>query len=97
MRCEEFVRDHLPSVKACIVNLLYREYGMNQMDIANALKVTQPAVSQYISGVRGCDVLPEDICDISKEVAHEIYACHKENRLDETKLDELFCRICKKI
>ncbi len=97
MRCEEFVRDHLPSVKSCIVNVLYKEFGLTQVEISNALDITQPAVSQYLSGVRGCDTLSEEILKESREIAHEIHALLKKEALDQGKLDELFCRICKKI
>ncbi len=97
MRCEDFVRDYLPSVKSCIVNVLYKEFGLTQVEISDALKITQPAVSQYISGVRGCDVLSEEILKESREIALEIHVLLRKEALEQEKLDELFCRVCKKI
>lgn len=54
MRFEaEVISDEiLPAVRSIISNKLQQEYGLTQEEIASRLDVTQPAVSQYISGRR---------------------------------------------
>lgn len=42
-----------PSVKSIITKELIETYNFTQEDVAEKLGITQPAVSQYLSGVRG--------------------------------------------
>lgn len=51
--CETIFSDTLPAVRAIITNEMIQTYGMNQLEIAERLGVTQPAISQYLSGLRG--------------------------------------------
>ena len=51
--CETIFDDTLPAVRAIITNEMIQTYGLNQFEIAEKLGVTQPAVSQYLSGLRG--------------------------------------------
>ncbi len=51
--CETIFDDTLPAVRAIITNEMIKTYGMNQFEVAQKLGITQPAVSQYLSGLRG--------------------------------------------
>lgn len=42
---------------------LQEEYGLNQYEIADVLEVTQPAVSQYLSGKRAKKRIVDDLKD----------------------------------
>lgn len=98
MRCEEFVNDYLPTVKANIAYILYNEYDLKQTEISELLDITQPAVSQYIKGSRGkTKNLPEEIEGCIEEVADEIYRSRNDQDFNQKKIDELMCEICKKI
>ncbi len=43
----------VPALKRRLVEILSREYGMNQVDIARVLGISQSAVSRYLSMERG--------------------------------------------
>lgn len=96
-RCEEFVNDYLPSVKATIVKELHDEYDLNQIEISSVFDITQPAVSQYLRGLRGGDELPERIQSASKEAATEIYELHQNDDATDENINEILCSVCKKI
>jgi len=42
-----------PSLRRRLVEIRYREYGLNQMKIAGLLNITQSAVSRYLRMGRG--------------------------------------------
>ncbi len=54
MRFEsEVIADEvLPAIRSILAEELHREYGLTQEEIASRLKVTQPAVSQYLNEAR---------------------------------------------
>jgi len=47
------VRLIIPSIRVEVAKKLIREYGLSQTEVADRLKVTRAAVSQYLKGVRG--------------------------------------------
>lgn len=98
MRCEEFVKEYLPTVKAEIVDVLYNEHDITQVEISEVLCITQPAVSQYIAGDRGGNKeLEEDLLEETERTAKKLYSLHESGEVTEETLDELMCDICKKI
>ena len=97
MRCEDFVVEFLPAVKATIVRKLYNEYDLSQVNISEILGITQPAVSQYLSGARGEYPLDGEIEKTAKEVADEIYELYSNEELTLGDIDELLCKVCRKI
>ncbi|MFW6142153.1 MAG: transcriptional regulator [Candidatus Saliniplasma sp.] len=97
MRCEEFVMGYLPAVKATIVKKLYNEHGLNQVSISEILGITQPAVSQYLSGARGEFPLDDEIEKTVDDIADDIYELYNEGELTMRDVDELLCKVCKKI
>ncbi len=50
--CEVVVSDILPTLRSLITRELVRNYKLSQVDISKKLGITQPAVSQYKSGMR---------------------------------------------
>ncbi|MBS3816901.1 MAG: transcriptional regulator [Candidatus Thermoplasmatota archaeon] len=98
MRCEEFVNQYLPTVKAEIVHVLYNEYDLNQVEISEILDITQPAVSQYLQGLRGGEKeLGDELIEKIKEVSEELYELKKADKITPEKIDELMCEICKSV
>ena len=89
--CETIFDDTLPAVRAIITNELIETYGMNQFEVAEILGVTQPAVSQYLSGLRGKRVkqliLNQNLMAWIKQLTADI----AEGRV---KLLEKVCDIC---
>jgi predicted transcriptional regulator len=53
----------LPAIRSILASKLQREYGMMQKEIAYKLDLTQPAVSQYLSGTRADQKIIDKIMD----------------------------------
>lgn len=51
--CEIIVQAIVPAIRSELVRQLFNVHGLKQTEIAEKLGITQPAVSQYISGSRG--------------------------------------------
>jgi predicted transcriptional regulator len=47
---ENAVKEFLPALRARSAKIMATRYGINQLEIARLLKVTQAAVSKYLSG-----------------------------------------------
>jgi len=89
--CETIFDDTLPAVRAIITNEMIQTYGMNQFDVAQKLGVTQPAVSQYLNGLRGKRVRQlmsnAKLLNYIKQLAADIVS-------GRVKLLEKVCEIC---
>lgn len=53
----------LPAIRKIIAESLHRDYGHTQEEIANAMDLTQPAVSQYLKGKRADSSLVQKLKD----------------------------------
>jgi predicted transcriptional regulator len=51
--CEEMFKEILPAIRALIVKDLVERHHLNQVEVAERLGITQPAVSQYLRSLRG--------------------------------------------
>ncbi len=51
--CEIIVQAIIPAIRSELVRILFNVHGIKQTEIAEKLGITQPAVSQYITGSRG--------------------------------------------
>ena len=60
---EVITEELLPAVRSVMASRLQEEYGLNQYDIADVLEITQPAVSQYLSGKRADQSVLQDLKD----------------------------------
>ena len=54
IHCDTLVRTVLPGMRAEMVARLVNNRGLSQSEAARRLGVTRAAISQYVSGKRGC-------------------------------------------
>ncbi|MCL4376354.1 helix-turn-helix domain-containing protein [Candidatus Parvarchaeota archaeon] len=89
--CSKVISEIIPSSRAIIAGKLLKK-GMTQKDASKLLGITQPAISQYKSGLRG--LITEKMIKNKKfmeyldQMADMIY----DNKLD---LNLKTCQICK--
>ncbi len=93
--CETVVQDILPAVRALIAKELQEE-GYNQTEIADALDLTQPAVSQYLSAARGKKVQRIEEDPESAERVEELVSLLMDGAPDD-ELSRAFCQTCLQI
>jgi len=93
--CEVVSQDVLPAVRALVAKKMIEEYGLSQKSAAERLGTTQPAISQYMSRLRGqkarvfnaYPAVLERISSLAEGVAKE------EIKADQVTLR--FCEICR--
>ncbi len=93
--CEVMVSEILPGVRALVAGKLVEKHSFSQMKAAERLGTTQPAISQYRTGIRGSGIkrlkqnaefmgMVESIADrtASGELSHDMITVE-------------FCRVCR--
>lgn len=88
--CEEIVWEVLPGIRATIAQELVRR-GVSQREVSRLMDVTPAAVSQYVSGKRGYNIVFRD--DIREEISR---LAEDLMNGDASDLIERICEICKK-
>ncbi|MEM0333454.1 MAG: hypothetical protein QXX30_03250 [Candidatus Aenigmatarchaeota archaeon] len=80
--CDFYIKVYLPSIKAKVAEILYRQYNKKQEEIAKLLGITQAATSKYISRklskkiseIMNRNLIEEIARDISKSLVEKNYA-----------------------
>jgi len=93
--CEIVGGQVLPTIRAMVVKDLIKRYELSQVEVAKKLGITQPAVSQYMSALRGKGELEKillksigkDIKNLSDDVAS--------GKLSQVDVIKRYCAICK--
>ena len=93
--CEVMVTEILPGVRGLVAGMLVEKHSFSQMKAAQRLGTTQPAISQYVAGIRGSKIkklkdnngfmsMIESITDrtASGELSHDMISME-------------FCNICR--
>jgi len=95
--CEVIVSDVLPALRAIITGELSKAYGFTQVQISKKLGITQPAISQYKSELRGHNVRVitsnEKVMALVNRLAHDIALAEP----DAKHMHKALCAICRKI
>jgi len=87
--CESAVWDTLPSIRAAVAKELV-DRGLSQKEVSQRLKISPPAVSQYVSKKRGYNIA------FSKEVNQAIgHLADEMVRSDAFDPSDKICEICK--
>lgn len=93
--CEIVVSKVLPTIRAVLVKDLLERHDLSQKEIADKLGVTQAAVSQYLSSVRGTSNFEKELRE--SEIKSEIQSLSDriaEKGADETRIISEYCKIC---
>jgi predicted transcriptional regulator len=92
--CEVMVSDILPAFRALLANELTQRYGLNQLEVSEKLGITQPAVSQYIRGLRGYNVRllqsNKTVVEFVKNLSSQIAS----GEIKSDKVHEKICEVC---
>jgi len=95
--CEVIVAEVMPVIRAVITKELMDVHGLNQVETARRLGVTQPAISQYRSKLRGKNakllLANKKITALVKNLSKNIAS----GKMNPQKIHEELCRICKSI
>ena len=93
--CEIVVSQVLPTIRAMVVKDLIKRYKLSQVDAAEKLGITQPAVSQYVSALRGKGeiekILIKSIGKDIKKLSDDIVI----GKLTQSEVIKRYCVICK--
>ena len=96
MPCEVAVKCVLPVIRAMLAKELMSTNRMKQKQVADILKVSQPAISLYVRKIRGRAISLENDEDI-EELVRSVAAALAENKLSTRDMIPKYCEICKTI
>ncbi len=94
--CEIVVKSILPAIRSILVKDLMEKHELTQMEIAERLGITQPAVSQYLKSARGFSRTKENLVKSRtlsklKKLSKKIY----EEEIEKARIIKNCCEICK--
>jgi predicted fused transcriptional regulator/phosphomethylpyrimidine kinase/predicted transcriptional regulator len=90
------VKNYLPVVRSLIARELVESYNLNQIQIAKLLGITQPAVSNYLSLLRGELGRAYDQSEV-REVARKMARELVEGKLSLSESIYTICKLCMKL
>jgi predicted transcriptional regulator len=94
--CEVAVKCVLPVVRAMLAKELMAKYQLKQTEVAEMLRVSQPAISLYSRKIRGRAIdleNDENIGNLVRNMARALAG----NKLSRRDLIPKYCEICKTI
>lgn len=94
-RCEEFVRNVLPTARSLIARKMLKERGLTQVKAAAVLHVSQASISQYLNARRGEKLMTKLSNDpeVNKFLDRLVDELLDEEITDERK-QSLMCDLC---
>ena len=94
-RCEEFVRNVLPTARSLIARKMLKERGLTQVRVAAILHVSQASISQYLNARRGEKLMTKlaNDPDIDKFLDRLVDELLDKNTTDERKKN-MMCDLC---
>jgi predicted fused transcriptional regulator/phosphomethylpyrimidine kinase/predicted transcriptional regulator len=90
------VKNYLPVIRSLLARELVDNYKLNQIQIAKLLGITQPAVSNYLSLLRGelgKTYDQSEVREVSRKMASELV----EGRLSLSESIYTICKLCMKL
>ena len=93
--CEEKFKNVLPTIRAILVKDLVERHGLNQVEVAKRLGITQPAVSQYLRSLRGTShakalLKRSDLMGSIRKLSDAIAS----GKARGIQMAEMYCNIC---
>lgn len=94
--CEVAVKCVLPVVRAMVARELMTTKGLRQVEVANLLGVSQPAISFYQRNIRGKAIDLENDREIRRMIS-KVVGSLAQGSLSHRDLILMYCGICKTI
>ena len=94
--CEVAVKCVLPVVRAMVARELMTTKGLRQVEVANLLGVSQPAISFYQRNIRGKAIDLENDKEIRRMIS-KVVGSLAQGSLSHRDLILMYCGICKTI
>ncbi len=94
--CEVAVKCVLPVVRAMVARELMTTKGLRQVEVANLLGVSQPAISFYTRNIRGKAIDLENDEEIRRMISNVVGSL-AQGSLSHRDLTLMYCGICKTI
>ena len=94
--CEVAVKCDLPVVRAMVARELMTTKGLRQVEVANLLGVSQPAISFYQRNIRGKAIDLENDREIRRMIS-KVVGSLAQGSLSHRDLILMYCGICKTI
>jgi predicted transcriptional regulator len=97
--CEYVAKHFLPLYRAFVAKILIEKYGYTQIQAAEKLGTTQPAISQYLSDKRGRKGHSnyDEVEPLVKAVATEAAESVAKKEMTPEEFKDSFCDLCKKL
>lgn len=93
MKCETFVRENLPAIRALIAKEL-TERGMTQQEAAGRIYLTQPAIAFYKKQLRGKKTKELLETPGVKEEIEKLAGKLSTKAIPKEELEKEYCRFC---
>lgn len=93
--CEIVVKEVLPALRAILVRDLVRRHRLSQVEVARKLGVTQPAVSQYLSFLRGVGRVERVVGRAALKAVHELADDIARGKVRRGQIIQRYCAICR--
>ena len=93
--CELVVSKVLPGIRAAIVKVLIEDYNMKQTEVSDILGISQSAISQYITSIRGGDERIYELFPEIREYARNIADKIVKDELESNQIS--LCTACQSI
>ncbi len=95
--CEIIVKKLFPALRAALVEELINKHKLTQIQVAEKLGITQPAISQYVNQARGAEYKKIlKFFELDAEVKKMAAAIAK-NRIQFPNKFQIYCEICTKM
>lgn len=93
-QCEIVVVQVLPTIRALVVKDLIKRYKLSQIDVANKLGITQPAVSQYMSALRGKGGMEKALLKVAADEIKKLTDDIASGKLKQADVIKRYCTVC---
>jgi predicted transcriptional regulator len=96
MKCESFVKEHLPAIRSLLAKELTSK-GLTQQEAADKLYLTQPAVAFYKGQNRGKKAKEIKAIPGVKEKIEELTKRILLKQIEKLELEKEYCSFCRMI
>lgn len=94
--CETMIKQLLPAIRAGVTKELSK-HGLNQVEIASKLGVTQAAVSNYLSGNYAESIKEIENKKVVKENSKKIAEIISKDKSDKKQIIKAVCDSCREV